>query len=225
MMTVDGRSRKIGEDVELAPFKELLLRTCGHRFEKEREQALSAALYRRMSALGIDASETYHAMLLRDEVELLRLTELLTINETYFFREPEHLNLVVDRLLPEFMTARAQKPVRILSAGCSTGEEPYSLAIMLRERFGAESGRLFVITGVDIDSTVIASAKRGVYGKGSFRGMDQSLLERYFEPFGEVPERLHLFSGAGAAGDIRQTCGASRRRWVPAGRSVGNDSS
>ena len=69
-----------------------------------------------------------------------------------------------------------------MSAGCSTGEEPYSIAIMLRERFGAESERLFAITGVDIDSTVIATAQQGVYGKGSFRGMDQSLLERYFEP-------------------------------------------
>ncbi len=176
--------------VELAPFKQLLLSTCGHSFEKEREQSLSSALCRRMSALGIDSCENYHSVLLRDGEELLRLTELLTVNETYFFREPEHLNLVVDRLLPEFMAARIGRPIRILSAGCSTGEEPYSLAIMLRERFGAESGRLFVITGVDIDSTVIASAQQGVYGKGSFRGMGQGLLERHFEPCGEGKFRV-----------------------------------
>ncbi|NTW98773.1 MAG: tetratricopeptide repeat protein [Geobacteraceae bacterium] len=183
-MSASVRSGKMEHVVELAPFKKLLLRTCGHSFEKEREQALSAALCRRMFALDIDACETYLTMLLHDGQELLRLTELLTVNETYFFREPEHLNLVVDKLLPELMTARVQRPIRILSAGCSTGEEPYSLAIMLRERFGADSGRMFVITGVDIDSTVIASAQQGVYGKGSFRGMDQSLLERYFEPYG-----------------------------------------
>lgn len=177
-------SRKVSPAVDLSSFKELLLRTCGHSFEKEREQTLVTALRRRMAALGIDAGETYHATLLCNQDELLRLTELLTVNETYFFREPEHLSLVVDTLLPEFMATRHQKPIRIVSAGCSTGEEPYSIAIMLRERFGAECERLFAITGVDIDSSVIAAAKQGVYGKSSFRGVDRSLLERYFEPCG-----------------------------------------
>jgi chemotaxis protein methyltransferase CheR len=172
------------EAVDLTPFKKLLLHTCGHSFEKEREQTLTAALVRRMADLAIDTHEFYYAMLSRDQDELLRLTELLTVNETYFLREPEHLNMMVDTLLPEFLAARNQRPVRIVSAGCSTGEEPYSIAIMLRERFGAESERLFAITGVDIDSIVIAAAKRGVYGKSSFRGMDQSLLARYFEPCG-----------------------------------------
>lgn len=185
-MTPTKVSRKMDEAVDLAPFKKLLLHTCGHSFEKEREQALTAALRRRMAALAIDNCETYYALLSRDQDELLRLTELLTVNETYFFREPEHLNLMIDTLLPEFIAARNQGPVRILSAGCSTGEEPYSIAIMLRERFGAESERLFAITGVDIDSTVIAAAKLGVYGKSSFRGMERSLLARYFEPCGSA---------------------------------------
>ena len=168
--------------VNLAVFKELLLRTCGSSFEKEREQALSKGLCKRMGTLGIDTHDTYHSLLLRDPDELLRLTELLTVNETYFFREPEHLNLMVEKLLPELMAGYRQRPVRIVSAGCSTGEEPYSVAIMLRERFGAESERLFTITGVDIDSNVIASAKNGVYGRNSFRGMSRIIQERYFEP-------------------------------------------
>ncbi|MDD2272386.1 MAG: tetratricopeptide repeat protein [Desulfuromonadaceae bacterium] len=168
-------------DMNLTPFKELLLRTCGHSFEKEREQALSVSLFRRMAVQGMAGYDAYHALLLRDSDELLRLTELLTVNETYFFREPDHLNMMADTLLPEFMALRKQRPIRIVSAGCSTGEEPYSIAIMLRERFGAASERLFEVVGVDIDSTVIASAQRGVYGKNSFRGMDKSLLERYFE--------------------------------------------
>jgi len=183
-MTPAKLSQNMGESVDLTPFKKLLLRTCGHSFEKEREQTLTEALRRRMAALAIDNCETYYALLSRDQDELLRLTELLTVNETYFLREPEHLSMMVDTLLPEFIAARNQGPVRILSAGCSTGEEPYSIAIMLRERFGADSERLFAITGVDIDSTVIAAAKLGVYGKSSFRGMDKTLLARYFEPCG-----------------------------------------
>lgn len=170
--------------VDIAPFKELLLRTCGHSFEKEREQTLSQSITRRMTALGVDGHDAYLALLTCDGDELLRLTELLTVNETYFFREPEHLNMLVDTLVPELLTDRAGRPVRIVSAGCSTGEEPYSVAIMLRERFGAASERLFEIVGVDIDSTVIASAERGVYSKNSFRSMDCSLHDRYFEPCG-----------------------------------------
>ncbi len=175
-------SRKTAAAAALVPFKELLLRTCGHSFEKEREQALLASLCRRMAAVAFDNYDAYYALLVRDRDELLRLTELLTVNETYFFREPDHLKLIADTLVPEFMAARSQRPIRIVSAGCSTGEEPYTIAIMLRERFGIESERLFAITGVDIDSTVIASAKLGLYGKSSFRGMDQTLRERYFEP-------------------------------------------
>lgn len=181
-MAVTAYSQKPDEAVALAPFKKLLLRTCGHSFDNDREQALSTGLSRRMAALDIAMYGTYHALLLRDQDELLRLTELLTVNETYFFREPDHLSLMADKLLPPLITGRNNKPVRILSAGCSTGEEPYSIAIMLRERYGADCERLFAITGVDIDSSAIAAAKQGVYGKGSFRGMDQDILERYFQP-------------------------------------------
>ena len=179
---VTALSHETDEVFDLARLKELLLRTCGHSFENEREQALIAALRRRMKARSIDGFESYFTLLQRDSSELLRLTELLTINETYFFREPDHLNLMVDTLLPGFMAVHKQRPVRILSAGCSTGEEPYSIAIMLRERFGSGSEQLFDIAGVDIDSVAIAGARQGIYGNSSFRGMDKAILDRYFEP-------------------------------------------
>jgi chemotaxis protein methyltransferase CheR len=172
----------VNRKVNLAAFKELLLRTCGHSFEKDREQALSAAMKRRMEVRGIGGNDAYLSLLMRDSEELLRLTELLTVNETYFFREPDHLNLMVDALLPEFTALRTPQPVRIVSAGCSTGEEPYTIAMMLRERFGDTSEQLFDIIGVDIDSTVIATARQGAYGKNSFRGMNPALLDRYFDP-------------------------------------------
>lgn len=181
-MVISARSYSVDEVVDLAPFKELLLRTCGHSFENEREQSLGAAVCRRMGALGVAPHKSYYDLLLRDQDELMRLTELLTVNETYFFREPGHLNMMVDSLLPEYMSARSQRPIRIVSAGCSTGEEPFTIAIMLRERFGAASERMFAITGVDIDSCVIDSAQQGLYSKNSFRGMEPYLLERYFKP-------------------------------------------
>ncbi len=96
--------------MDLTCFKDLLLQTCGHRFEQEREQTLAAALGRRMSVLNVKRHDIYHARLLRDRDELLRLIELLTVNETYFFREPEHLNMVIDRL-PELIAGSGKKPL------------------------------------------------------------------------------------------------------------------
>lgn len=180
-MKVTPLPRRVDPSYDLTPVKQLLLRSCGLTFENDRERTLVGALWRRMAALAIDTPESYYTLLLQGQQELLRLIELVTVNETYFFREPEHLNLIVDTLLPRFMTSGNRRPIRILSAGCSTGEEPYSIAILLREKFGPESEQLFTITGVDIDSTAIAAAHKGEYGKLSFRGKDHSLLAHYFE--------------------------------------------
>lgn len=172
------------DDGMLSRVKDLILNNCGFGLEMGRERSLREGLANRMAACGVDALRAYHALLARDGRELDALVQLLTVNETYFFREPAHLNLAADKLLPELLAARQGKPVRIFCAGCSTGEEPYSVAMMLRERYGAGSERLFAITGVDIDSSAIAGARRGVYAKGSFRGMPPATLERLFEACG-----------------------------------------
>lgn len=172
-------------------FKELLRRTCGFSFSQDREKSLVASLKKRMASRGIQTADSYYGLLLADQDELKLLVELLTVNETYFLREPEHLNLMVDRLVPELLDRRRCGPVRILSAGCSTGEEAYSVAMLLRDRYGEESGRLFSIVGVDIDTNTIAAARSGVYGKPSFRGMDEAMMARHFEPMGASEYRIH----------------------------------
>ncbi|OGU06528.1 MAG: hypothetical protein A2075_08245 [Geobacteraceae bacterium GWC2_58_44] len=174
----------------LAPLKELILQTCGFALEEGREQSLIEGLRTRMALRGIDSPHAYHGLLVRDSDELDSLVRLLTVNETYFFRELDHLNLVADGLLGEMVAGRDGRAVRILSAGCSSGEEPYSIAMMLRERYGPESERLFAITGVDIDASVVACAREGVYGSGSFRGMDRGMLQRYFDPCGRGEFRI-----------------------------------
>ncbi len=175
---------------DISPFKELLLHTCGFQLENERETTLIAGLERRMTLRKAGSPEAYRTLLLQEPDEMHRLVELLTINETYFFREPEQLRLMQQQLIPELLSAHPERPVKILSAGCSTGEEPYSIAMLLREAFGPENGHLFSIVGVDIDTEVLAAAKRGVYGKGSFRGLDQALVKRYFTPEGAGEYRL-----------------------------------
>ena len=177
----------------LLQFKKLILDTCGFHLEMGREQSLMEGVSKRMHACGINRPELYHALLISKKEELNCLVELLTVNETYFFREPDHLNLVIEKLLPELLAKRPNQPVRILSAGCSTGEEPYSIAMMLHEKYGADMERLFAIIGVDIDSNAISAARNGSYGKTSFRGMEKERLDRYFQPCGAGEFRVNDF--------------------------------
>ncbi len=173
----------------LAPFKDLVLRTCGFHLENERESSLRSALKERMSARGVGSITVYFETVQRESEEFARFVERLTVNETYFMREPDHLKLLVHHLVPELLSGRTG-PVRILSAGCSSGEEPYSIAILLRESYGAACEGLFSITGVDIDAQAIATARQGVYGRHSFRSLDPVLMEKHFETAGRGKHRL-----------------------------------
>lgn len=169
---------------DLAPFKGLIQRHCGLTFDGVGERLLTVALAKRIAAGGGAVTPghaaSYYARLCADDGELGELVSLLTINETYFFREPEQLELLTGRLLPRLLADRPARPIRILSAGCSTGEEPYSIVMALQERFGAAAERLFEVAGGDIDHQALAKAREGRYTPFSFRGVDPRLRDRYF---------------------------------------------
>jgi chemotaxis protein methyltransferase CheR len=104
----------------------------------------------------------------------------VTINETYFMREASQLAVFKDLAIPNLIKMAAKRgdpTLRILSAACSTGEEPYSLAILL-----AESGCVPEVLGIDIDPAVIAHAQAGIYGPHSFRGTTDIWRKAHFEP-------------------------------------------
>jgi chemotaxis protein methyltransferase CheR len=165
----------------LLSFKTLIREHCGLSCEDHCEEKLAQALDERIAALAIDPAG-YHSRLRGDEDELQTLVNLLTVNETYFFREPEQINLLVDKLAPRFLAAHGGKaPVRILSAGCSSGEEPYSLAMALIEKYGTSVARLFSFAGGDIDSTVLDKARTARYTDFSFRGVPLAMRQRYFD--------------------------------------------
>lgn len=170
------------KQIELEPFKLLLSSTCGFNFSTDREQTLYNAVIRRMAERKIASSSDYYNLLVKDHAQMDMLVELLTVNETYFFREPEQLRLITDRLIPDIMKKGKKGKIKIVSAGCSTGEEPYSIAMLLDQKYGAESQNMFQIVGVDIDRNALSSAVKGVYGKYSFRGMDKYFLDHYFVP-------------------------------------------
>ena len=166
---------------DLPLFKSLIKERCGLLCEDSGEETLAQALAERSLALNLRASD-YYARLSGDEAEFQELVNLLTINETYFFREPEQIQLLVDRLAPRFLAAHGGRaPVRILSAGCSSGEEPYSLAMALLDKYGDSVSCLFSFVAGDIDSTVLAKARDARYTDFSFRGVAADIRSRYFD--------------------------------------------
>ncbi|MBF0200007.1 MAG: hypothetical protein HQK66_01615 [Desulfamplus sp.] len=136
---------------------------------------------------GCDRQErdAYLAHIKADPDHFARLVNLLTINETSFFRESRYLDIMCNLLIPEILTIRGSGyGLSMLSAGCSTGEEPCSMAMAIAEKYGTEVLSRIKIVGADIDRSALERAKAGLYGLRSLRNLDEKLKQRYFTPAG-----------------------------------------
>ncbi|MGO9014930.1 MAG: CheR family methyltransferase [Dissulfurispiraceae bacterium] len=180
--------------MNLIPFKNLIRDRCGLHFEDVRTASLSEGIRNRMEQKGMSSYPNYLDCLVYDQDEFQCLVNLLTVNETYFFREPGHLQLLTDRVIPELLaTKKTGDKIRIISAGCSTGEEPYSLVIAVMEKYGAAANAFCTVIGADIDGDAVCKAEKGVYNTLSFRGLSDDLRERYFEPMPGNQHRIKDF--------------------------------
>jgi len=118
--------------------------------------------------------------------ELYQLANLLVTNETYFFREEFQLKAFQDEIMAELIESarqRGQGTIKIWSAGCSSGEEPYTIAILLSERKDL-SGLKVEVYGSDLSQEMIERAKKGIYGPSAFRTIDRYYFEKYFTQIG-----------------------------------------
>ncbi|MBF0220150.1 MAG: protein-glutamate O-methyltransferase CheR [Gammaproteobacteria bacterium] len=167
--------------LDLAPFKKLIKARTGLRFEGQNEILLMQNLLKRYALIDVDASR-YLNKLQTDSHEFQQLINLLTINETYFYREPSQLQLLTDFLIPRLYEQRGDNraPLRILCAGCSSGEEPYSVLMALHQCYGDTIATRFQVIGGDIDEMALAKARAGRYRRFSFRLLPEALQERYF---------------------------------------------
>lgn len=151
-------------------------------------------LSKRIADRGLNRFEDYLELLKRDTSELTRLFDAITTNETYFFRENQQVEVLVKNLIPKIVEAKGSKDIRIWSAACSTGEEPYTIAIMLLENI---PGIKFEIFASDISESVLASARRGIYTSYSVRNVPSILMDKYFRKNGqmqyEIDSRLKKF--------------------------------
>ncbi len=170
---------------ELTAFKDFLLKHSGLHFNQHNHRILERGLMRRIQALRMESLPAYFKYLADtpdNYDEFNKLLGLLTVGETSFFRYRSHRQALINYVLPRLLQAnRAQRKLRIWSAGCSTGEEPYSLAILLLENFPELLGWDVQILATDINKRSLRLAREGVYGERSLRMVEASLRQRYFE--------------------------------------------
>jgi chemotaxis protein methyltransferase CheR len=163
---------------------ELIYAECGIHLGSEKKIMLEARVKRRLKALGVDSFRQYcdyvftHAGM-RDEI--VSLIDVVTTNKTDFFRESAHFDFLVQKALPELTQQMAYgRPFLIWSAGCSTGEEPYTMAIVLSEYAAAHSGFRFRILASDISTQVLAKAEMAVYNEETIAPVASHLKRKYF---------------------------------------------
>lgn len=162
-------------EAEFGLFRKLFHDLIGMNLPAAKKPLVAARLGRRLSALGLPSFRRYHDLLVdgshRDEVQVA--IDLITTNETSFFREKDHFALLADRILPDLPASR--KP-RIWCGAASTGEEPYSLAMVLSDRLGLDGWSL---RATDINSRVLAAAKKGIYPMERAGNIPENLLKTY----------------------------------------------
>lgn len=168
--------------VQLESFRDAVAARLGLQFDDGKLDLLADVLAQRLEALGDPPLEAYLARFAagRDAGELRALAERLTVGETYFFRNRNDLEAFAQVVLPARMRARdGERRLELLSAGCSSGEEPYTLAMIVRG-LGALAGWDVRVRGIDVNPAAIARARAARYGEWSLRQTSPEARARFF---------------------------------------------
>lgn len=177
------------DDAGFAALKSRLVGLTGWDLNRFKENYLRRRVGARLRALGCSDWASYGELLARDAGELERLKDRLTVNVTEFLRDPDVWREIEELVLPRRLADAAQRPVRelrIWSAGCSSGEEPYSLAMLALQAAEAQGRGVSVrVLASDLDPVVLQRAKDGYYPAAAFQHVPAPMLERWFKAEGE----------------------------------------
>ncbi|MER2623833.1 MAG: protein-glutamate O-methyltransferase CheR [Accumulibacter sp.] len=169
-------------------FREFFYRKTGIQFESSKRYFVDKRLVERIEATASDTFRSYFT-LLRFQAsgeELQQLTNLMTVNETYFFREEYQFKCLVDSILSEITARKTDRsPIRIWVIPSSSGEEPYSIAIYLLEQWAGINDWDIEIISSDIDTHMLAQARRGLYSTRAIQQLPARYLQKYFKRSGE----------------------------------------
>ena len=189
------------DDFSLSQMVDLIADTFGIQIQPQYQDTLKKNLLTRIRALGLCSLNDYYQFLVAinqlvpGATEWQELISLLTVTETYFFRDQGQMSLLKNQLLPELIERKRdlsltqcnvangefyRPTLRLWSAGCSTGEEAYSLAILVKELIPDYQAWDILILGTDINQPAIALAQQGIYSDWSFRAITPEIKSRYF---------------------------------------------
>jgi chemotaxis protein methyltransferase CheR len=171
-------------DQEFSSLARLIFREAGIKLTDSKRPLLVGRLGKRLRSLGCESfAEYYRYVSSGHQDELQQMIDCICTNETQFFREPQHFELLTNEILPSWERQAAAgeraRQIRAWSAGCSTGEEPYSLAMILRDRFPPGCGWMIEILASDISQTALATARRGVWPIQQARDIPERLLKLF----------------------------------------------
>ncbi|HEY3317359.1 MAG TPA: CheR family methyltransferase [Coriobacteriia bacterium] len=172
---------------EFRRFRDYILEHAGIFLEDTKVDSLRISLVARATRLNLVSFEDYLSILKADEKEFNELLNLVTINETSFFRFPQQFDALRNRVLPEILESKlaANRNVRIWSAGCSTGEEPYTIAMTLAESGLEGLGWKPHVLGTDVSTKALSVARAGVYPRRAASNLPEEIVERHFVREGE----------------------------------------
>ncbi len=192
-------------DEEFVQLRDFIYTQCGIFIAENRKYLVENRLSNRVKELKLKSYAEYYNYLRFDvgkRAELTKLFEVVTTNETSFYRNPPQLKVFQDKVLKrtiEECRKSGRKRLRIWSAGCSTGEEPYTIAMILHEVLKTEINTWDIkITASDLSEAVLQAASRGIYAEYALRTTPKEIVDRYFTKQGTVyhvkPELKKLIS-------------------------------
>ncbi len=167
-------------DTEFSLLRDIIFKESGINLTERKKVMMHSRLMRRLRALKIDSYRMYYEYLSNNyQDEVVNLINCITTNKTDFFRESKHFDFLRKVAFPEF-EKRNKNKIRIWSAGCSTGEEPYSIAITVAEHFRNRLMPDIKILATDIDTDVLNKAISGIYKEESLEEVNGNILRDYF---------------------------------------------
>lgn len=155
----------------------------GIKMPVEKQVMLQSRLLKRLSELKINSFKEYFDLVFSKngmEQELIKMIDLVTTNKTDFFREPGHFDYLKEHVLPELVDNKRRKKIKIWSAGCSSGEEPYTLAMVMKDFLREYPGVDFEILGTDLSMRILERAYYGIYAMDRIAVLPLSLKQKYF---------------------------------------------
>ena len=176
------------DDQDFEAIRSQMKKLTGINLTRQKRELVYGRLAVRLRALGIRTFREYRRVVAGDSHEQVRMCNAITTNLTAFFREPHHFEHLRDQVLPAFRERAGERRLRIWSAGCSSGEEAYSIAMTVLEALPDAQNWNVRILATDLDSDVMATAATGHYPPERAKGLSQGRLRRFFT---EHKERGH----------------------------------